>query len=124
MSQKPTRAESGAAAEAYVAGRLARAGYRIVERNWRTRGGEIDIVALNDDILVFIEVRARSSDVVTAEDSVDTRKLGFMLRAGEWYVETHAEFHDTIWRVDLVAIALDRSGAIRSYRHYENLTME
>ena len=55
---------------------LARAGYEILERNFRTRHGEIDIVALDGDTLVFIEVKTRRSLVMgSAVEAVDSRKV-------------------------------------------------
>ena len=111
---RPT--DAGTAAEAFVAGRLARRGYVIIERNWRVRGGEIDIVALDGETLVFIEVKARTGERAgAAEDAVDFRKLGRLLRAGEMYVESHPEHGDRLWRVDVVAITLALDGVVRRY---------
>jgi putative endonuclease len=53
------RAAAGAAAEALAARFLAQHGLTIVERNWRWRGGEIDLVARDGETLVFVEVRLR-----------------------------------------------------------------
>ena len=120
-----TTADAGSAGEAFVAGRLRRAGYQILDRNWRVRGGELDIVALDGDVLVFVEVKVRrGSSVTDAEETVDTRKLRRLLLAGELYVEAHQELADQVWRVDLVAITLDASGVVRRYTHIENLTLE
>ncbi|MCX6100515.1 MAG: YraN family protein, partial [Candidatus Bipolaricaulota bacterium] len=51
----------GAEAEELACGVLRQAGYLVVTRNWRTRLGEIDIVARDGDVLVFVEVKARST---------------------------------------------------------------
>jgi putative endonuclease len=56
---RPARAVAGAAAETLAAEFLARRGLAIVERNWRRRCGEIDLVARDGDTLVFVEVRLR-----------------------------------------------------------------
>ncbi|MGH9172751.1 MAG: YraN family protein [Vicinamibacterales bacterium] len=120
-----TTADAGSAGEAFVAGRLQRAGYRIVDRNWRARGGELDIVALDGDILVFVEVKVRAGAVVTAaEETVDARKLRRLLLAAELYVEAHPDLAEHIWRIDLVAITLGADGVVRRYTHFENLTLE
>jgi putative endonuclease len=121
----PTRDATGAAGEAFVAGRLARQGYRIIARNWRVRGGELDIVALDRDVLVFVEVRVRTGErIVSAEETVDARKLGRIMLAAETFLYEHPEHADAIWRVDLVAITLDATGAIRRYRHMQNLSLD
>jgi putative endonuclease len=52
------RQKLGRAAEELVAGELVRLGWRIVERNFRCRSGEIDLIALDGSILVFVEVKA------------------------------------------------------------------
>jgi putative endonuclease len=115
----------GAAAERYVAGRLAREGYRILEANYRARPGEIDLIALDGDVLVFIEVRQRTGDRFgSAEESVDSRKLRRILDTAGIYVAAHPELADHIWRLDLVAITLDRRGTIRRYRHIENVSVD
>ncbi|MDQ3549072.1 MAG: YraN family protein, partial [Chloroflexota bacterium] len=64
--------DAGNAGESFVVGRLQRAGYRIIDRNWRIRGGEIDIVALDGETLAFVEVKARTGERVGyAEDAID-----------------------------------------------------
>ena len=69
--------DAGNAGESFVAGRLGRAGYQILDRNWRVRGGELDIVALDGSILVFVEVKVRTDGrIAVAEESLDVRKLG------------------------------------------------
>jgi putative endonuclease len=119
------RAEIGAAGEAYVAGRLAREGYAIIARNWRVPGGELDIVALNQEVLVFVEVRVRTGQrVQAAEDTVDDTKLERVFTAAEAFVEAHPAYHDHFWRVDFVAITLGADGVVRRYTHMQNLTAD
>jgi putative endonuclease len=117
--------DAGNAGESFVAGRLERAGYRVVERNWRIRGGEVDIVALDGEILVFVEVKVRTGERLgVAEDTLDARKLGRLMRAANMYVEVHPEHIDRVWRVDFVAITLSKNGVVRRYSHVENVTLE
>jgi putative endonuclease len=119
------RAETGAAGEAYVAGRLAREGYAILARNWRVPGGELDIVALDDDCLVFVEVRVRTGQrVQAAEETVDDAKLERIFTAAEAFVEAHPAHHDRFWRVDFVAITLGADGVVQRYTHMQNLTAD
>ena len=80
-------------------------GWTILERNVRFRGGELDIVARDDDELVVVEVRTRSPGwMQTAEESVGPRKIGRLVRAGRIYME-HIDW-DGPWRIDLVAVTL------------------
>lgn len=118
-----TAGEIGRAGEEFAASYLSRDGYTIVARNWRIRGGEIDIVALDGDTLVFVEVKVRQErGSVLAESTVDHRKLGRIMLAAEYFVYEHEEFLDNVWRVDLIAITMSRTGAVRGMQHYQNLT--
>ena len=108
-----------------MARRLGEAGYRIVARNWRIRGGEIDLVALHGEELVFVEVRARSSVASgRAAESVDARKLRHLMTAAAKFIERHPEHEDRIWRLDLVAITLDRHGDLIDFEHFHDLTLD
>ena len=57
-----TKIQRGASAEDLATKLLVAAGYQIVERNFRCKAGELDIVARDGDVLVFVEVRSRSDD--------------------------------------------------------------
>lgn len=70
-----TRVASGKLAEDLACAELAGRGYAILERRYRSRFGEIDIVARDGGVLVFVEVRARrGADPGTAAESVTARK--------------------------------------------------
>src|SRR4051794_24428739 len=119
------RRDAGQAGEAFVTGRLQRAGYQILDRNWHCRWGELDVVALEGNILVVVEVRVRTqSRYAAADDTVGPAKLARIMSAAVAYVEEHPEHRERIWRVDLVAITLRPDGVIDAYRHYQNLTLE
>lgn len=108
-----------------MAGRLERAGYRIIERNWRIRGGEIDIVALDSEILVFVEVKVRTGERIGfAEDALDERKLSRVMDAAEQYIYRHPDHQERLWRVDFVAVTLSPTGIVRRYSHIENVTLD
>jgi putative endonuclease len=65
---------------------LQKLGWEIVERNFRIRGGEIDIIAKDGETLVYVEVKTRSSDYFgRPEESVNFRKLKFLERAAKFY---------------------------------------
>ena len=98
----------GAQAEARAAEFLQRKGYRVVDRNWTCRGGEIDLVCLDGDgTLVFVEVRARrsSSHGTPLETVVDVKRRR-LVRAAGIYVHMKGR-HDAACRFDVVAISGD-----------------
>ncbi|RIK46338.1 MAG: YraN family protein [Chloroflexi bacterium] len=122
MASNPAR---GAAGESFVVGRLERAGYRVLDRNWRRRGGELDVVALDGQVLVFVEVKVRTGTAFgTADEAIGPRKLERLMTTAQRYIAEHEELHDLIWRVDLVAVTLGTDGAIVAYRHYQNVTSD
>ena len=87
---------------------LRRSGYRIVARNFRAAGAEIDLVAMDGDVLVFVEVKTRRSREAGApEEAVDERKQKRMRRAAEIFA-TRYRADDITMRFDVVAI--DASG--------------
>jgi|SRR6476646_10481703 len=108
------RRRTGAVAEDFVAGRLATAGWEIVERNARTRYGELDIVARDGRALVFIEVKgAREGTQFGPERpilSIDFRKQQRVRRlATAWMAERRDRPPYDEIRFDAVGVTLDRS---------------
>lgn len=111
----------GAAGERLAERTLVKLGWRIVERNWRSKRGEIDLVAIDGNELVLVEVKTRrGSRLGTAEEAVDKRKSARLISLGEEYVGGHPEFADYFWRVDVVAITLDAHGGIERMNHLRN----
>jgi len=87
---------------------LRRNGYRIVVRNFRAAGAEIDLVAIDGDILVFVEVKTRRSRAAGApEEAVDERKQTRMRRAAEVFARRYRA-DEIEMRFDIVAV--DASG--------------
>ena len=96
-------------------------GYKILDRNFRSRYGEIDIVAQDGNILVFVEVKTRwSRKYGYPEEAVTPRKLQSIIRTGEYYKVTHSDTPDLI-RVDVVALEVDR-GRVSKVRLIKNVT--
>jgi len=88
---------------------LRRHGYEILERNFRSRRwGEIDIVAIEDDVLVFVEVKARvGSKYGQPVEAVTPFKLRALKRAGQYYKMKHPNLPEAL-RIDVVGIMLDK----------------
>ena len=105
------RHRRGAAGEQAAASALQRQGYRLLERNFRCRAGEIDIVAEHDDTLCFVEVRTRRQGaMVDGRSSVDQRKRGRLVRAAQYYCLVRG-VGERAMRFDVVSVrALDDGG--------------
>ncbi|MDI9636522.1 YraN family protein [Kamptonema cortianum] len=103
----------GTEEEDFVAKHLLNLGYTIVTRRYKAPHGEVDIIALDGETLVFVEVRSRSNGLISPEESVTAKKADHFRQAVEHY------FHQTGQpnvpaRYDLVAI--DQNGL----RHHKN----
>jgi putative endonuclease len=87
-------------AAVYLEGR----GYAILERNFRTPYGEIDLVARKQNTVVFVEVKTRSSNSYgLPEESITPGKAAHLLDAARSYIEDHST-SECVWRVDVIAI--------------------
>ena len=80
--------------EAAVARFLKRRGYRILERNYTVKGGEIDLIARRFSSIVFVEVKTRRADTDSekygrAQDAVDEKKRGHLRYAASRYLSAH-----------------------------------
>jgi putative endonuclease len=83
---------------------LVQRGYRIIERNYRTKSGEIDLIALHEGVVVFVEVKTRTSDAFGAPElAVDFRKQQRMVKAALGYI-SYKKLHQIPCRFDVVAI--------------------
>ena len=92
----------GSRYEEETAAFLQKNGYRILEKNFRDRRGEIDLIAEESGYLVFIEVKyRRTSRLGTGEEAVNTKKQRRILGAARWYLMEHG-MH--LCRFDVTAI--------------------
>ena len=95
-------------------------GYRILERNFRTRYGEVDIIAQKDGCLVFVEVRAKASrEFGLPEESLTRAKKEHLVSAAEAYLQ-ELGLQDIPWRIDLVSVDVGPLGKVNDVRHFEN----
>ena len=99
------RQRDGDQAEALTAAYLERNGLRILERNYRARGGELDLIALDGETLVFVEVRYRkSARFGGAAASIDARKQQRLIHAAQVYLLKHPRQANRPCRFDCVLL--------------------
>ncbi|MBE0605512.1 MAG: YraN family protein [Deltaproteobacteria bacterium] len=118
MTHPPeARRAQGDAAEERACRHLDRSGLTIVERNYRTKAGEIDIVAREGDVLVFVEVRSREdADFGKPEESVTPAKRRRIVAAARRYL---SDVPPSSWReARFDVIAIEGSGDAAVLRHY------
>jgi len=120
-SGKSNRKATGREAELLAQSYLRELGMRIVSLNWRCRSGEIDIVAEQDGILRFVEVRSRSTEgrYGTAVQSVDARKQRQVRETAQVYLYQTKQFERKV-QFDVIAIRLDCEGKLLELQHIEH----
>lgn len=100
------RQETGRLGEQLAVTYLRNKGYAIVELNFRTRFGEIDIIARDGVTVVFVEVRTRTTlSRGTGAESVNMRKQQKVRSMAEWYIHRHF-IHEASIRFDVVSILI------------------
>jgi putative endonuclease len=108
-----SKIERGASAEADAARLLVASGYQIVERNFRCKAGELDLVARDGDVLVFVEVRSRSDgEHGTAAEMIRRTKQRRVVRVARYYLAANAGAIEPPFaqcRFDIVAITAGES---------------
>ncbi|HYM15419.1 MAG TPA: YraN family protein [Dehalococcoidia bacterium] len=115
------RKQLGDFGERLAAAHLESKGYRIIDRNFSISEGELDLVAMHDDEVVFVEVRTRKGGASgQAERSVGPRKAAKVLLAARRYLDHHPALADHPLRIDVIAIELARDGTLSSVSHYED----
>ena len=107
MNPGDDRSRRGRAIEERVADWLSGRGFVVLDRNFRTRGGEIDIVAREGDTVVFVEVRSRrAGSPWSPEASVGPRKQARLARAAAAWLRRHGGA-DRPCRFDVIAVRVD-----------------
>jgi len=105
VSKGPDRAELGALGERLAAEHLAERGYRIVERNFRCRMGEIDLIARRENELVFTEVKLRKdASHGEAREFVTSSKQRKLLLTAEYYLACRPWAQDLQARFDVIEV--------------------
>lgn len=119
---KPGRRQQlGRRGESIASAFLENKGYTILERNWRTPYGEIDIIARRDDAFVFVEVKTRASNTLgPPEISITSRKAEHMRSAAEYYIQQHPELTSD-GRIDVISIQLPADNLPPIIEHFENV---
>jgi putative endonuclease len=98
----------GKQGEAMAAIYLMQNGYVILEKNWRQGNKEVDLIAIRNEILHFIEVKTRTSTLFGhPEDNVDARKVSHLIDAAEIYLEINPQWHRI--QFDILAILIQEN---------------
>jgi putative endonuclease len=95
-------------------------GYQVLEQNFRTPHGEIDLIASRGACLVFVEVKTRTSlSFGYPETALTPKKQAHVRAAAEWYLQSQTGL-DVDWRIDVIAIQRQRGSGTPEIVHFEN----
>ncbi|MDP3758659.1 MAG: YraN family protein [Candidatus Daviesbacteria bacterium] len=112
--------KTGRLAETLASRALAEKGYHILENNFSNRFGEIDIIAKDKDILVFVEVKAKKgAEFGLPEEMINPHKLKRIKNMATIYMKGEI----LPCRIDIIAIVLSRENDLIRLTHYENVYM-
>jgi putative endonuclease len=112
-----TKQEIGQLGEDAAVNLLISKGYKILNRNFRVGRLEIDIVALKDNFLVFVEVKTRDENFLySPESAVNRRKQSNIINAARLYISMFKRTEEA--RLDVITV-LHKNGQITDIKHYE-----
>lgn len=115
MTQRQNNRAVGQCKEELAAGYLRSKGYTILERNYRSYSGEIDLIAIAGNTIVFFEVKYRAgSRYGSPGEAVDHRKQQTIYRVAQQYMMSHGYREDAAARFDVISILGDE------IRHYQD----
>ena len=109
-SSRSRNAEKGRLAEDSACRFLEAHGWIIVDRNWRVRSGELDIMAVSGDELAFVEVKSVGAwGAESAEWLVDRRKRRRIIETAQFFLSRHREYNSMRIRFDVILVGADGS---------------
>jgi putative endonuclease len=121
MGKRKSNQEIGKLGESLAEGFLKEKGFKILARNYRTPYGELDIVAEDENGLVFVEVKTRSNLVYGyGETAVESLKIEHLTSSADYFLETEQISSDT-WRIDVISVFLKESEDHPEFAWFENV---
>lgn len=113
----------GSKAEDLACNYLKSLGFKILERNFYIRGGEIDIIAKEKDILVFVEVKARYNHSYGLPiESITPWKLKALIKTAKFYIQ-QIGWGEKQYRIDLLSIDYTNSFKVPQIELIQNITL-
>lgn len=122
MERSEAAALRGRAGEDAVSGMLAEKGCEIIGRNYRIKGGEIDIIALDGEFIAFVEVKTRKFGALDdGTAAMSKAKMRRIIAAAERFVEDNPKYKDYYRRFDTayVTVTTDRFPQVLDIEYYK-----
>lgn len=123
-----TKLDQGNRGEQFAVEFLINQGFQVIDRNFRIRGGEIDIIAIETDpvteekTLVFLEVKTRSSNEFGSPlEAIGYHKMRALIKATQFYKLKHPRLPD-LMRIDAVSILINADGQLLDIELVKNIS--
>mgnify|MGYP001608932769 CR=1 FL=1 len=115
--------ELGRLAERLAEEFLKKRGFTILDRNFRKPWGELDIVAKEGNVIVFIEVKANKEDIIGFEPELraGNKKLHKVVRTAKTYLSSKKIGLETEWRVDIITVIFNKGRGTAKIKHFPNV---
>lgn len=114
LPTKKVTSKAGRFGEDFACNLLLQKGYKIIDRNFRSRFGEIDIIASKEDYLIFIEVKTRwNLNYGYPEEAVNEKKLWKIRKTAEYYLMNHTNATNKI-KIEIVSLLIENNTIVRS----------
>lgn len=121
--KKTNNLSTGTLGEKYTSNYLKSKGLKILEQNFRSKFGEIDIVAMEKNTLVFVEVKTRRSNIFgIPEEAIRPWKLQRLIKSAQYYKLIHPELPNQM-RIDAVSVYLSANNRLEKISLYKNITL-
>lgn len=113
----------GQKAEGIVAQYLSGKGYEILDRNWRRKWGELDIVASKEGIVIFVEVKASVNAAVGFDPYLraNREKMRKVVRTARTWLLSYKYSPEQEWQVDVVSVAFNPQEGSARIQHFKNV---
>ncbi|MCF7845493.1 MAG: YraN family protein [Candidatus Pacebacteria bacterium] len=96
-------------------------GFQVLERNYKTKYVEMDLVALKDDEVVFVEVRTKTGERFgSPEETIKKDKIRRLKRGAVGYAQR--KNYEGQYRIDLICVVLNNQGEVERVTHYEDIS--
>lgn len=120
LNNKNSNRSKGDEAEELAVSYLESKGYTILDRNYYFEHAEVDIVALGDDYIVFVEVKSRkNNDFGRPEEAINSVKENNVIKAAEAWLHER-KMTGAFIRFDVIAITQDNESKAPDIRHFDN----
>lgn len=117
------RQQLGKKGENIASNYLRNKGYQVIDRNFKGRYGELDIIAIKNHKLIFVEVKTRVDESFgKPEEAVTPRKLREVIQTAQYFKLLHQELPDAM-QIDVIGIELNPDDTFKYFKHIENVTL-